>query len=298
MGKPRIEVDRPCVLPGVTFEPRDGGRFCLSCQEMQHDLTEATHAEALALMQANGGRICGKFRAGPSGELRFKPEPPSRAGRATRGAALALALTGCSSPSDTPPPETVTTTSAPPPPTSIAIAPPPSTAASPDAISSATHTTDASSDAADHEGHWHTHAPVGISGHHIHGGATAFQPPIEGPSGAVRFEPLRIQSEGTGTMDKAVLVSLLRARQGQVRALYLSELRSRPDTEGEVVCAITIGPSGAVTDGSIVSNDTGDLALAGRLLVMLRSLRVSPAPEGGSVTCQIPWHFERQEPVL
>jgi hypothetical protein len=165
--KKRITMDEPCVQPGVTFEERDGGRFCRSCGQMQFDLTQATEREALALFAAHGDRLCGRFRAGPSGELRFRPEPPTRAGGV--GALIALTLAAC----DRPEPTTAVapeTTIAPP---TIVAAPPPTT----DVVSAPTsepdHSTDTSTDPANHDNHWHTHQPVTIGERQIHGGARA-----------------------------------------------------------------------------------------------------------------------------
>jgi TonB family protein len=306
MRRTRIEVDRPCVKPGVTFEERDGGRFCLSCREMQHDLRDATLSEALALFDANGGRLCGTFRTGPSGELRFKPDPPSRAGRAARGAALALALAGCGSESTPADPAPVVTTAAPPssaPPTSVAEAPPSTvaepppttTAPPPDVLSSATHATDASTDASHHAGHWHTHAQVGVAGHQISGGATAYQPPQEGPSGTVRFEPLAMQSAGPGTFDTSQLVRMIHMRQAALRNCYLRVLRNDPTIAGDLTCSLTIDATGAVSATSVVNDTTGASPLSQCAVVVLRSMRFEVAPEGGDVTYTVPFHFESQD---
>jgi TonB family protein len=223
---------------------------------------------------------------------------------------LALALAGCGSSAEEPTPPATTVEPIGAPPTSLAPAttvPPPTTTAAPppdttvgvgvDSISSATHTTDDSTDPAHHAGHWHTHAPVGISGHHISGGATAFQPPVdEGPSGTVRFTPLDLSPRGPGTFDTAVLVRMLHSRQAAVRACYLRTLRTDATAAGTVRVEMTIAEAGTV-EASIASDETGRAELTLCLVQVTRSLRFSPGPEGGTVTYTVPWIFESQDPL-
>lgn len=181
--KMKIVLDSPCVTPGTSFEMRDGVRHCLSCDAPQHDFTESTERETLAVFAAHGNQLCGRFLAGPGGELRFRPEAPARG--AGVAALLALSLAACDGEQDpSVRPEATTTeplvatppqTEAPPRETE---APPPPTAATevPDSVSSASeqadHSTDGSTNDADHDQHWHTHPPIG----HRHGGARAYHP--------------------------------------------------------------------------------------------------------------------------
>lgn len=175
----RIKLSRPCTVTGATFEEREGGRFCSHCQQMQFDLREATRREAVALLQANGGRICGRVRKSPSGEAVFRPEPPSRG--LLPGAAIAIGLAACGAPPEArvePEPTTLASPPtpvespdppSPPPPASEALpdpgAPPPapSEAAPPPSSAPPTevdHSTDASTSAEHHRRHAHHHAPV------------------------------------------------------------------------------------------------------------------------------------------
>lgn len=295
----------------MTFEERDGGRFCHSCNELQHDLRDATQREALALIAAKGGRLCGIFRAGPSGEVHFRPETPSRAAQAARGAAMALALAGCGSPSETtsagsPPSAVPATTTLPPstviaaPPTTL-IAPPPETLAP---LSDAElHATDASADPADHHAHVHTHAPVAIGSGglagigdigrgHISGGASAIPMDFEGaPNAQLAIAPSRITAAGPGTFDRDVFIRMLRTRQAAIRACYQRELRNVPTLAGEVVIDVTLAPSGAVASASVVSSADGLDAVAACAVRVTRGFRFNPGPEGGAVTYTVPLAF-------
>lgn len=193
MSAPKILMDRPCKTEGPSFEERLDGRFCHHCQELQYDLRDATRSEAVALIRAKGGRICGQVRLGPAGEPRFKPETPPRAQQMLRGAAVALALAACDSPSEptltpeptvaTPPPTTTTTVAeAPPPTTTIGDPPPASVAGADDAVD---HSTDTSPNLADHQRHRHTHPIANASSvgtlseprHASYGGGLAIHQP-------------------------------------------------------------------------------------------------------------------------
>lgn len=307
MQKKRVEVDRPCNVPGVTFEEREGGRFCLSCREMQHDLTNATLKEALALIEANGGRICGTFRAGPTGEVRFRPEPPSRSGSAARGAVLALALAGCGSSNETPPPSLVAEappTSAPPPsigaplpPTTVpATSTVPATDVPPTSVAddATLHETDASNDVADHATHAHTHDPVGVVGigggghYHLSGGASAVS--FDQTRGDVQIGAA-LRTGGDGELDPATLALVIRRRQAAIRSCYERGLREDPSLAGEIVCSMTVSPTGRTSDVTIVSDTLGHPAVGACVVAVLHSV-VAPAPEGGSVTCTVPFRFD------
>lgn len=170
MTQPKILLDSPCKTAGPRFEEREDGRFCHHCQEMQYDLRDATRAEVVALIVSKRGRICGRLRTGPGGEPKFKPEPPPRGQQMLRGAAVALALAACDSPSETSVTAEPTVAAPPPsvaaPPTSVAEAPPPPTTTvgiDPPPVSVATaddtidHSTDDSPRLEDHRQHRHTH---------------------------------------------------------------------------------------------------------------------------------------------
>lgn len=165
-------------MPDVRFEERpDGTRFCLHCREVTHDLRDATRREAAALYRAHGGKLCARVRVGPSGEVRFRAEPPARGLGSLGGAALALAVAACDSDATRAPvsvsPETPSALP------SVAAEPPPPPAAPPPAAPPSTllaapeppeptapdeaaidHSTDASPRVEDHRRHRHRHAPV------------------------------------------------------------------------------------------------------------------------------------------
>ena len=183
-----IQLDSPCPAERPRFEERDGGRFCFGCQKIQYDLFDATRSEVLALIDANGGRICGRLHTGPGGEPRFKPEPPARGATVLRGAAIAVALAACGSPPEallapepttaTPPP-TLAEPPTPPPPASTVPVDPELPPTSGDAFD---HSTDGSPNLADHQQHRHRHPvvqSVGVSqsGHTIYGGGMSGAPP-------------------------------------------------------------------------------------------------------------------------
>jgi hypothetical protein len=305
MAKLRVEMDRPCVKPGIAFEQRDGGRFCFSCEEMQHDLRDATEKEALALIDANGGRICGTFRAGPGGELRFRADSPSPIGRAARGAVLALALAGCGRPSEStsaepsaqaPPP------SDPPAPPPTSLASPPSGAVAPD---SSVLLTDASADPQDHVGHAHNHAPVpvvgidGISGasmvSHVSGGATA-RPVLE-PTPRVRVDGAHIAQHGGSPLDRRLLIRALATRMSAVRACYGRELASVPTLSGEIAFTMTISESGEVSNVAVSRDTMNSVAVAACAVRVLGAMHVHGVI-GADATLTVPLVFDPPQDAI
>lgn len=314
MPRLRVEVDHPCVTEGVTFEERPGGRFCHSCNEMQHDLRDATQREALALIEAHGGRLCGIFRAGPGGQVQFRPEKPSRVGQAARGAAMALALAGCGSSGDTSPtaspPTSIALTptppaSAPPPPTAETPPPPATPTAAPLAEDDAElHATDASADPDDHRTHEHSHEPVALSGSgvgigigsiglsHISGGASAVPMLSRGPSCQLHVFADQITSTGPGTFDRELLVRMIRRRQSAIRACYERELRTTPTLEGQVAISMTIGDNGAIRDVSVVRSADGFETVTACAVRVIESIRFDHGPEGGTISYTVPLAFD------
>lgn len=292
MGKLRVVVDRPCEDPAVTFEERPEGRFCLSCGELQHDLTGATRSEAIALIRAHGGRLCGTFRAGIGGELAFRPEPPAR-GIAARGAALALALAGCGTASEpSAPPASSPPTSIAAPPTEVAA--PPSEVAAPPTEVAVDHSTDASPVAEDHAGHAHTHDPVVVSGMHVAGGASIADQDFlmeDYPRGSVRLEDEGIEEAGDGDFDRAVIVRMVRTRRAALQACYERALRNDPTLAGRVVTQLTIEESGHVSGVVSTENGVSDPSVGVCVTRVMQGFRFSPGPEGGTVTYTIPLTF-------
>jgi len=288
-----VIVDRPCVEPGVSFEERPEGRFCLACGTVQHDLREATRSEALALIAANGGRICGEFRASASGEIQFRPEPPPRVGQAARGAALALALAGCGAPRDDRAPSPIVTAepaTSPAAPSTVVASPPspsPTTLASPPP-SEVDHSTDASADAADHRSHVHTHAPVvvhgaGGPGGSVRGGAVSAPRDVdieESPRAVVQGDYAHIAVVGDGVLDPVVIARLLTTRERAVESCYGRTLS----------IAIDVDQSGAVRRATVAQNTTGNDAIGACACAYLRTVRF-PARERGEVSFTIAYRL-------
>lgn len=176
-----LRVKTPCPTADPGFELRaDGTRYCRTCRETTHDLRDATRAEVDALMRASGGKLCAVVRIGPSGEARFRGEPPPRGLSTVGGAALALAVAACQGP-DEPAlaPEPPATLATPPPSTAIEAPPPPSSSlpaapAAPEtsvmappttvAADGIDHSTDTSTSPVHHQAHHHRHAPTPIDG--------------------------------------------------------------------------------------------------------------------------------------
>ncbi len=310
----RVVMDRPCTDPSVTFEERDGGRFCLACREMQHDLRAVTHGEVLALLRKNGGRVCGTVRVAPSGEIRFRPEPPARAANASRAVALALTLAGCGASGETPEAESSATSpatppSAPPPsiaappPSSVAVAPPPSSTAPAASTVPIDHSADASPDLHAHRTHAHHHSPVLVSGlgegidQYASGGLSIsdMEPPPSGVGGSltgaappaeervrgrVLADYAHIAVHGDGAPEAAVVGRTLLARRAAVLACYERELRANPTLRGQVTFDATLDANGFVR-ATPTQDSTGDANIAACIAQVLHAVHFAGATGGG-----------------
>lgn len=222
-----LVADRPCVDPDVAFVRRPDGRLWLSSGALQHEVA---------------------FRAGPS-----------TWSRAVRGAALALALVGCSGPSEP------TTASAASPPTSIAT---PATAI-PDPLPPTSGTDE----------------PTAVA---------QFDALLDdGPRGRFRLDDASIEATGEGALDRQVVVRMIQTRRAALQACYERALRSDPTSTGRVVAQMTIETSGTVSDAQ-VGEASSDPSVGVCVARVLRGFRFHPGPEGGSVTYTIPFVFEPQ----
>ena len=91
------------------------------------------------------------------------------------------------------------------------------------------------------------------------------------------------------------VASTVRRRMSAIRACYERELNTHPDLAGKVVIEFTVQESGSVTGAHAIENLTGSTRLASCLSRVARGIRLSPGPQGGSVTIQYPFVFALQQ---
>jgi TonB family protein len=99
---------------------------------------------------------------------------------------------------------------------------------------------------------------------------------------------------GAGVFDSSLVVRQLRMRQSAIQRCYERELRNNPTLNGRVVARFTIQPTGSVGGVTATENSTGSPAVATCVTNVVRGLRFSPGPEGGSVTYSFPFVFAVQ----
>jgi hypothetical protein len=69
-------IDEPCTENWDAMEPKDGGRFCQSCEHVVIDATNMTKREFDAHFEATSGGVCAQFRANPVGDGVFRRDLP------------------------------------------------------------------------------------------------------------------------------------------------------------------------------------------------------------------------------
>lgn len=104
-----------------------------------------------------------------------------------------------------------------------------------------------------------------------------------------------IDDRGDGELDMTRVASSVRRRMTAIRACYERELNTHPDLAGKVVIEFTVQESGSVTGAHAIENLTGSTRLASCLSRVARGIRLSPGPQGGSVTIQYPFVFALQQ---
>lgn len=91
-----IRADSACTEDWASFQPREAGRHCGTCDVTVVDLSRLTRRKAEAMVRAVGGRMCARMRVDAEGEPLFLPET-ERAPRLLGVAALGLLAAACDS---------------------------------------------------------------------------------------------------------------------------------------------------------------------------------------------------------
>lgn len=100
---------------------------------------------------------------------------------------------------------------------------------------------------------------------------------------------------GTGVFDSTVLARAIRGATTRIRRCYEHELNGDPTLRGRVEIAVTVEETGSMSHVRTTENTTGSDAVATCVTRAIGSLRVSPAPTGGSVSYRFPFVFDSAE---
>jgi TonB family protein len=99
---------------------------------------------------------------------------------------------------------------------------------------------------------------------------------------------------GSGDFDASLVVKMIKARIGAIRACYERELKRNPTLAGKVTIQFTIEQRGNVTGVKVTDNTTGDTAVGQCVANAVQNFRFNPGPDGGSVTFSYPFVFAPQ----
>lgn len=99
---------------------------------------------------------------------------------------------------------------------------------------------------------------------------------------------------GSGDFDASLVVKMIKARIGAIRACYERELKRNPTLAGKVTIQFTIEERGNVSGVKVTENSTGDSAVGQCVANAIQRFRFVPGPDGGSVTFSYPFVFAPQ----
>ncbi len=94
-------------------------------------------------------------------------------------------------------------------------------------------------------------------------------PSTQAPTSA-KAEP---QTPTRGTRTDAEVRRVFDAQAGRFNSIYQRALRSQPTLQGEVVVALTVAPSGEVTQARILRSSLKDAAMEERILLIVRHMK-------------------------
>ena len=134
-------------------------------------------------------------------------------------------------------------------------------------------------------------APVGtrqVLGNAALPGKAAPGIPAAGSAGG--GQPASRDRPGSGRSQEEIQEILDRNKRS-IYALYNRELRFDPTLRGKVVLAITIAPSGEVSDCRVVSSELNAPSLERKLVLLIKGIDFGAKPEVPSVTTKVPIEF-------
>ena len=99
---------------------------------------------------------------------------------------------------------------------------------------------------------------------------------------------------GEGLLDPAAIRRVVLRNRGQVERCYERALEVNAGAAGRVTVRWVIGPDGAVLGAGVADDDTGVASLGDCVATAARRW-LFPAPEGGVVTVNYPFTFQRAE---
>ena len=133
-------------------------------------------------------------------------------------------------------------------------------------------------------------APVGtrqVLGNAALPGKAASGVPAASPGGG---QPASRDRPGSGRSQEEIQEILDRNKRS-IYALYNRELRFDPTLRGKVVLAITIAPSGEVSDCRVVSSELNAPSLERKLVLLIKGIDFGAKPGVPSVTTKVPIEF-------
>jgi len=98
-----------------------------------------------------------------------------------------------------------------------------------------------------------------------------------------------------GSLDRSVIVRVIRSRTNAFRACYERQLQRQPNLGGRLSIAFTIGASGRVTSARVQSSTVGNGSVEACLVRQVQRMRFPAPAGGGSVRVTYPFIFNTNE---
>jgi TonB family protein len=100
---------------------------------------------------------------------------------------------------------------------------------------------------------------------------------------------------GTGGLDKADILAVIKSHQDEVKHCYEVRLQSQPRLAGRLTMAWLIGSEGEVAQASIAVDSFADPLVGRCVLESVRTWRFLPPINGGTVNVTFPYIFVSKE---
>ena len=115
---------------------------------------------------------------------------------------------------------------------------------------------------------------------------------IPAPATSLESSPSAV----SGSLSRSAISTVMGTRRAAVRRCYEEQLRLQPELAGRLQVRITIGPSGTVTDATIVSNTLANPAVGTCVERIMRATRFPEPAGGGELVVSYPFVFQPGRP--
>lgn len=104
----------------------------------------------------------------------------------------------------------------------------------------------------------------------------------------------KIRIGGEGIMDEAQVTGEILKRIMEIQRCYGKRLKKDSTLSGRIVVEFTVETSGATSGVKVTENEIGDDAVGRCVTRLVKNLKFSPGPAGGTAVFRYPFQFGKQ----